>query len=98
MTKGTLTREQAIEIVGEDAVNCVESDNCEPTNRVGYNGACQDDALTEWRASKDATDMDGEDVVLSVYYYTTHEDDQRMADADGDGSAIDWDIAGYEVE
>ena len=96
-TKGNLTREQAVTIVGEATVDKVERENCEPTGRVGYNGACQGDALCEWSASVSCEDKDGNDCTLVAYYYTTNEQDQAMADADGDGSAIDWEIAGYEV-
>lgn len=97
MTKKNLTREQALEIVGEVAVDKVERENCEPTNRVGYNGACQNDDLCEWSASVRCEDRDGTKCTLVAYYYTTNEQDQAMADADGDGSAIEWEIAGYEV-
>ena len=96
-TKGNLTREQAVAIVGEEATKAVEAKNCEPTNRVGYNGACQGDAFCEWSASVSATNTDGDDVTLVAYYYTTNEQDQIMAENSGDGSYIDWEIAGYEV-
>jgi len=96
-TKGNLTREQAVAIVGEAAVDKAERENCEPTNRVGYNGACQNDDLCEWSACVSCEDKDGNDCTLVAYYYTTNEQDQAMADAYGDGSAIDWEIAGYEV-
>lgn len=92
MQKGNLTREQAIAQVGAQAVNSVEAENCEPTNRVGYNGACQGDKLTEWSAS-----ISFGDATLTAYYYTSNDDDQAMADNGGDGSYINWVIAGYEV-
>ena len=95
MTK-QLTREQAIEIVGIEAVNNVESEGCEPTGRVGFNGACQGDEMTEWAASVAASDKDGCPVSLVAYYYTSTEEDQAMADA-GDGSVIDWEIDHYAV-
>ena len=97
MIKGTLTKDQAIALVGADAVAAVERQNCEPTCRVGYNGACQGDSLTEWSSAVSATDSDGEQVTLLAYYYTSNEQDQAMADADGDGSAINWEIEGYEI-
>lgn len=87
-----MTREQAIAVCGLAAVEEVEADNCEPTNVVGSNGACQGDDLTEWSASVwcDAG-------TLICYYYTTNEQDAEMAAHDGDGSVIDWTVAGYEV-
>jgi len=96
-TKGNLSREQAVEIIGEAAVNAAEAKNCEPTNRVGYNGACQNDELCEWSASAPGEDKNGTECSVVVYYYTTNEDDQTMADNNGDGSAIDWVISGYEI-
>lgn len=97
MTKGNLTREEAVAAVGKDAVSKVESKNCEPTNRVGYNGACQNNDLCEWSASVSCEDKDGNKCTLVAYYYTTNEEDQAMADAGGDGSVIDWKVAGYEI-
>jgi len=87
-----LTREQAIEKVGIEAVEKVDAENCEPTNRVGFNGDCQGDDLTEWSASIKVGDS-----VLVAYYYTSNEQDQVMADYDGDGSAIDWTIDHYAI-
>ena len=93
-TKGTLTREQAVAIVGEAAVNKAEATNCEPTNRVGYNGAIQGDDLIEWSGSALAEDKDGTACTVTAYYYTT----QEKIDAAGDDlSNVDWTIAGYEV-
>ena len=93
-TKGSLTRDQAVAIVGEAAVAKAEAANCEPTNRVGYNGAVQGDDLIEWSASASAEDKDGTECAVIVYYYTT----QAEVDAAGDDlSNVDWKIAGYEV-
>ena len=95
--KSQLTREQAIQIAGIEAVEKVEAMGCEPTNRVGYNGAGHGDELTEWSASVKATDKDGTPVRLIAYYYTNNEEDQAMADAGSDGSVIDWEISHYSV-
>ena len=62
MRHGKLNREQAIRIVGEDAVNAVDRENCEPTSRLGYNGAMGGNESTEWRAAVDAQDANGDDV------------------------------------
>jgi hypothetical protein len=93
----TLTRDAAIKAVGLKAVEAVEAENCEPTNTVGCNGACQGDQYTQWAATVGAI-ADGEDVTLTAYYYTTNEQDQAMADADGDGSVIDWEVDEYELD
>jgi hypothetical protein len=86
MKKGNLNRAQAVAEAGEAAVSRVESINCEPTNRVGYNGACQGDAEIEWRASTKITDG-----ILEVYYYTDADD------ADDEGMPSSWEIEGYEI-
>lgn len=95
--EGEMTRAQAVAQVGENAVAAVERENCEPTGRVGYNGKMHGDDLTEWSASIGCHDKDGDEVTLTAYYYTDHDEDQAIADAYGDGSVIDWEIAGYEI-
>jgi len=93
MKKGTLTREEAIEIVGVDAVDAVDGISCEPTNRVGYNGSCQGDEETEYACSVEAKDKDGNDVHLIAYYYQ----DADTEDEENDLDALVWNIEGYEV-
>jgi hypothetical protein len=88
MKKGNLTREQAIEIVGIDAVNKVDAENCDFTNRV-----CQGDDEVEFSGSVSAVDKDGYDVSVIAYYY------QDASDVDGcdDLGNLDWEIEGYEI-
>lgn len=81
-TKGNLTREQAIEAVGEDAVKAVEAKNCDFTNRV------MDDGKVEFAAS--VTTSEG---VLTAYYYQS----QDAVDAADGLDALDWEIEGYEI-
>jgi hypothetical protein len=97
MLKGNLTKDQAISIVGQNAVDAVERENCEPTNRVGYNGACQNNDLCEWSAGVSCKTKDGNDRILLAYYYTTNEQDDLIAET-GDAGSIDWIIEGYEIE
>jgi hypothetical protein len=94
MKKGNLSREQAIKAAGLAAVRRVESENCEPTNRVGYNGNYQGDSESEWSASV----AFGDGRTLLAYYYISNDQEQEIADHDGDGGAIDWEIAGYEID
>ena len=83
MQKGNLTREQAIEIVGADAVISVEDKSCDFTNRV------MDGGMVEFAAS--VVTSEG---VLTAYYYTS----QDEIDAAGeDLSNVDWEIYGYEI-
>ena len=93
-----LNRKQAIERCGQAAVDAVDADNCEPTNRVGFNGRCQGDALCEWSATVDAVDaVDGQPCKLTAYYYITAADEQAIDDADGDAGVVDWVIDHYEI-
>lgn len=92
-----LTREQAIDRVGIEAVAAVGKENCEPTCRVGFNGKCQGDALTEWAASVAATDADGSECTLTAYYYTNAEQDAEIERHDGDAGVVDWAIDHYEI-
>lgn len=92
MKKGTLTRDQAIEIVGADAVAKVDQENCDFTNRVGYNGSCQGDNEVEFSASVRAEDRDGNDVLLIAYYYH----DAEAVDGN-ELDCLELKIRGYEV-
>jgi len=91
----TLTREQAVAIVGLAAVEAVEAENCDFTNRVGYNGSCQGDELVEFSASVSGKDADGNVFHLRAFYY------QDAADVDEHGddlSCLDWEVYGYIVD
>lgn len=89
-TKGNMTREQAIALVGEQAVLSAESKNCEPTGRL----QCDGDDRVEFNSSVNCEDADGNDAVVTAYYYVTQED---LDNAGDDLSSIEWAIAGYEV-
>jgi len=94
MKKGNLTREQAVAQVGESAVAKVDAENCEFTNRVGFNGSVQGDDEVEFSASVACEDKDGYEVSLVAYYYQ----DADVVDENGeDLSNLDWEIEGYEV-
>lgn len=93
MSNTNLTREQAIALVGQGAVTRVENESCEPTNRVGYNGACQGNALTEWSAT---VQIDSE-TRITAYYYTDNDEDAMAAECD-DLSCINWEIDHYTVQ
>lgn len=89
-TKGQLTKDQAIAIVGEAAVAAVEKENCDFTNRL----QCDGDDRVEFAASVACKDADGNDATLIAYYYQT----QDALDSAGDDlSNIDWTIYGYEI-
>jgi hypothetical protein len=85
MTKGTMTREQAIQAMGAELVNMLDSVNCAPTGRLQTDG----DDRVEYSASI----SDNGDAVLTAYYY------QSAADLEGveDLSDLEWTIAGYDL-
>lgn len=88
-TKGEMTREQAVAAVGEDAVNNVERENCDFTNRV----QCDGDTRVEFAASVRCDDTEGNAVTLRAYYY------QEQADVNAVDSLdeLEWEIEGYDV-
>lgn len=89
MQKGTLTREQAVEMVGEANVDRVERENCDFTNRVQTDG----DSSVEFSASVRCMDSEGENVTLIAYYY---QDDTDVAAAES-LDQLSWEIAGFEI-
>ena len=91
MKKGKLTRDEAIAIVGEEYVTMLDNESCEQTGRL----QCDGDPDSEWSASVSVNHDDYR--TLTAYYYTTPEDEAVLADNDGDGSSINWEIDGYEL-
>lgn len=89
MTKGNLTREEAIQEVGLEAVQQVESANCDFTNRVQTDG----DPNVEFSASVPCMDAEGETCTLTAYYYQDPDDLDRAENLD----ELEWQIAGYEI-
>lgn len=89
-----LTREQAIEIVGEEAVKAVDNVNCEPTSRK-IDG---DEPPVEFAASINCTDKNGEPTRLTAIYFQSHEAMEEAAEKyDGDLSSLDWEVDHYRV-
>ena len=89
MRKGNLTREQAIEMVGLELVEKVESMNCDFTNRIQTDG----DTAVEFSAGINFIDKDGYRRTLTAYYYQ----DPRDLDATDDLGSLDWEVSGYEI-
>lgn len=80
-----LTREQAIEQAGIQAIEAVEAMNCEPTGRI------TDDGTMEFRASVALNDEEGS--ILEVYYFQ----DEETAMQTEDLSDLQWEIHGYRI-
>ena len=89
MRKGSMSRYEAMQAVGRIAVEAVEAENCEFTNRVQTDG----DTAVEFSASVAAIDADG-DCILTAYYY---QDPDILNEVDDFGD-LDWQIEGYEIE
>ena len=105
-TKGNLTREQAIDIVGIEVVDEVDNERCEPTGRHGFNGSIQGDALIEWSTSALGVgstvglgvDSRGRPCTVIAYYYTDRVDEGDAEDSGWDNIYFDWATpTGYEV-
>jgi hypothetical protein len=89
MRKGRLTRDQAIAVVGIDAVNDVDAKSCDFTSRVQTDG----DTDIEFSAGVEAIDIvSGEQVTLIAYYYQ----DRDALDAVEQLDDLSWEIEGYE--
>ena len=88
-TKGNLSREQAVAIVGEHAVARVDAANCDFTNRV----QCDGDSRVEFAARVRCEDKDGNQCTLVAYYYQ----EQAAVDAVEQLDQLDWSVEGYEV-
>ena len=89
-TKGELSRDQAVAIVGEESVAKVERENCEASSRL----MPDHDDRVEFVASIWCQDSDGEKCSLRAYYYPTQ---QELDDTGDDLSNVNWEIEGYEV-
>lgn len=83
-----MTRQEAVQIVGEAAVYAAERANCEPTSRCPPDG----DTRMQWVAWHEIPGY-----LIGVYYYTDEEDSQRVEDNGGDWGEVDWVPDDYEV-
>ena len=91
-----MNRAEAVVTVGEENVKAVETLNCEMTNRVGFNGRCQDDDIIEWMSSFACKDVQGDPCTVYVYYYTD-QDDEDIAESTEDWSMVTFTPHHYEV-
>ena len=91
MRHGKLSRDHVVALFGEEVIAKLDAEPCEPTSRLQTDG---DDSV-EYSATIRVKHEDY--TYVTAYYYTTPEQEQRMADCDGDGSVIDWEIEGYDI-
>jgi hypothetical protein len=89
MTKGKMTREQAIQVVGAELVNMLDSVDCEPTNSLPTDG---DDSV-EYAASVGTGNDEYGHMTLTAYYYQSPEDLEDVEDL----SNLEWTVAGYDL-
>lgn len=86
-----LSRAEAISVVGEAAVNLVDADNCDYTNRCMQ---AHEDHLVEFSASISCVDADGCECSLIAYYYQEQTD---IVEAEGQLDVLDWSVHHYAV-
>lgn len=91
MQYGSLTREQAIEAVGEEVMAQLDMEECFPTDRVQPDG---DDSI-EYRAT---IRVSGNEFVerISAYFYL---DPETVENSEPSMFDVNWDkaFAGYEI-
>lgn len=93
MRHGNLTREQAIKQAGIDAVEAIEKENCDFTNRVDQELDFED--VVEFSSSIEFIDAEGINRTLTMYYYP---DAEQINSYDGDFGKVDWDcVEGFEI-
>lgn len=88
-TKGTLTREQAIQAVGAALVDKLDAASCDYTGRVQTDG---DDSV-EFSASVSTGDEEHGRMTLTAYYYQSPSDLEGVQDL----SDLKWTVSGYEL-
>ena len=91
-----VTRDEAIEMVGLEAVEKVESMNCEWSNGGGKSFGEHDTTQT-WKARLHLKNNDEHEEIYAVYLV----EDSEFIDADGgpieDLSNINWEISHYVI-
>ena len=88
------TREQAVELVGEDAVRRVETENCDFSHRVVDDGRIEFSASIQTELLGELSGAEaGDDVTLVAYFFQDAEDIARTADL----SDLDWTATEFMV-
>jgi hypothetical protein len=88
-TKGSLSRDEAIAIVGRNTVEAVGH-----VKRQFTGAELNKEGLVEFVASIEAVDTDGQSVTVSAYYYQPTD---AIGDSEDDLADLDWKISGHEV-
>lgn len=89
MKMSKLTREQAINEVGKNAVEQVEASPCDYSNRVTNDGTVE--FIATIKAGKDE---DGFNRTISAYYLQ----DSEVVDSCNDISDLNWTVDHYTVQ
>ena len=87
MREDLLSQEEAIERVGNEAVNQVNALNCDFTNTQ------QNDGTIEFSSHVECIE-NCEPVILTAYYYQDESSVEQVEELDN----LDWRIAGYTIE
>lgn len=86
-----MTREEAIQYAGIEAVRAVESENCDFTNRV--TAGTEWDGFCEFSASVRLHDDPNDREQLIAYYYQKNED----VDSTEDLGSLRWEIDHFSL-
>ena len=88
----TLSRAEAVELLGKSAVDRVERENCEPTSRVSADLDCANEA--EFAASISLPgDDEWDGICLTAYYY---QDKGVVAETEDLGN-LDWEVRHFQL-
>ena len=89
MRHGKLSREEAINLAGSEAVKKVEALSCQPTSR------CQTDGDNDIEYSASVSLPDGDTLV--AYYYMDGDWYEALPDDVDAEDLCDWEIHGFEI-
>lgn len=88
----SLSRAEAVALLGAEAVDKVERENCEHTNRVSADLDCANEA--EFSASVSLPgDEDWDGICLTAYYYQ----DKDVAAETEDLGGLDWEVRHFRL-
>jgi len=86
-----LSREQAIDLVGQASVEALDNEHCEPTSRL----LPGEDPDSEFVASVKC-EWDGQPARLRAIYFQSADEMLKIPE-DGDMSVLDWEIDHYRL-
>lgn len=90
-----IQREFLLELVGDEAVNKLESTNCGFSHGINDNGMVKFSSTIEAKAIISDADIEkGDEFLITVFYYQPEE----FINDEIDLSDLDWEIHHYEIQ